>query len=51
MEVADSLERQGYMDTLLFRLCLALITPLGGTALLIGWALLLWHGIAGKRRA
>jgi uncharacterized membrane protein YgdD (TMEM256/DUF423 family) len=29
----------------------ALITPLGGTALLIGWALLLWHGIAGKRSA
>jgi uncharacterized membrane protein YgdD (TMEM256/DUF423 family) len=28
----------------------ALITPLGGTALLIGWALLLWHGIAGKLR-
>jgi uncharacterized membrane protein YgdD (TMEM256/DUF423 family) len=23
----------------------ALITPLGGTALLIAWALLLWHGI------
>jgi len=29
----------------------ALITPLGGTALLIGWALLLWHGIAGRLRA
>ena len=29
----------------------ALITPLGGTALLIGWALLLWHGIAGRHRA
>jgi len=28
----------------------ALITPLGGTALLLGWALLLWHGIAGKLR-
>jgi uncharacterized membrane protein YgdD (TMEM256/DUF423 family) len=29
----------------------AWITPLGGTALLIGWALLLWHGIAGRHRA
>ena len=28
----------------------ALITPLGGTALLLGWALLLRHGIAGKLR-
>ena len=28
----------------------AWITPLGGTALLLGWALFLWHGIAGASR-
>ena len=27
---------------------LAWVTPLGGTALLLGWALLLWHGIWGR---
>ena len=29
----------------------AWITPLGGTALLLGWALLLWHAIVSARRA
>lgn len=29
----------------------AWITPLGGTALLLGWTLLLWHGIAGTKRS
>jgi len=27
---------------------LAWITPLGGIAFLIGWALLLWHGLTGR---
>ena len=29
----------------------AWITPLGGTALLLGWALLLWRGLAGATRS
>jgi uncharacterized membrane protein YgdD (TMEM256/DUF423 family) len=29
----------------------AWVTPLGGVALLLGWAILLWRGIAGMRRS
>jgi uncharacterized membrane protein YgdD (TMEM256/DUF423 family) len=27
----------------------AFVTPVGGTALLLGWAALAWHGLAGRR--
>ncbi len=29
---------------------LAFVTPLGGTAFLVGWAALAWHAIAGSRK-